>query len=727
MKKRLFLLIYLLVVALGASATHIVGGEFELRHLAAYNYRLTLNLYYDEVNGDPAAIDPVISVGIFEKASNRLMMTRQVSIRSRSNVPYTNIDCTVGQLKTGKVVYHDDIVLDPSLFTHPDGYYIVYERCCRNRTINNIINPEAAANTFYMEFPPVVRDRQAFRNSSPVLFPPLSDYACRNELFYFDFGGTDPDGDSLVYDMVTPLNGSSSQFNPAPPPSRAPHSTIMWQAGYSPASQILGSPPVNIDSRTGRLVVQPSAAGLYVFGVRCQEFRGGRKIGEVRRDFQLLVLNCTRNEPPKILATERGTKKYYNNGEVLQISPSSQRCIDIYFTDPDPNEPLEFFTRPVNFTDNSFTVEGNTSGMVNSGNGADTLTATLCFPLCYDTQGKIYELDFIVRDNGCSLPKLDTLRLRFLVEPLPDTPPSLSLSTPDRVFEVEDGGVIAFNVTGNDPDQDVISVTAAGVGFNLNSQKITFAPKTGVGPLTSAFNWELDCQAMKQKSYQIEFLVTSEKCGKQVVTKEVVEVRTRYDNSLPILSSDQTARVFEMELNQEMEANFLGEDIDLHGLVLEAVGVGFNLADYGMTFTAVNGNGNATGKFNMVANCEIFEQGAVRVDFNLREDACVVSPVQTIKLEFKVKVPDISEFLPSNIFTPNGDGKNDFFGMPTLPANVCTGSFQNITIFNRWGKEVYSSTEQDFRWDGKHVNAGVYYYVIDYRTNKFKGSVTLVR
>ncbi|WP_187264612.1 gliding motility-associated C-terminal domain-containing protein [Pontibacter beigongshangensis] len=727
MKKQLLLLFYFLFTALSASATHIVGGEFELRHLAAYNYRLTLNLYFDVVNGNPGALDPIITVGIFEKASNRQMMTRQMTIKTQSLVPYTNIDCTVGELVTRKIVYHEDIVLDPSLFTHPQGYYVVWERCCRNQTINNIIAPESAAQAFYMEFPPVVRDRQVFKNSSPVLFPPLSDYACKDELFYFDFGGTDPDGDSLVYDMATPLNGSSSQFNPMPNPSRAPFSTIMWQNGYSTSNQILGSPAIKIDPQTGRLIVRPSTTGLFVFSVRCQEFRDGKKIGEIRRDFQLLVLNCQRNEPPKILATERGTKKYYNNGEVLRISPTGERCIDIYFTDPDPKEPLVFFTRPVNFTDDSFTVEGNTSGVVNAGTGADTLTATVCFPLCYDTKGQVYELDFIVRDDGCSLPKLDTLRLRFLVEPLPDAPPTLALSTPDRVFAVEEGDVISFHVTGDDPDRDVISMAAVGVGFNLSSQKVTFNPRQGAGPLTSDFNWIIDCQALQKDTYQIEFTVTSESCGRMVTTKELIEVRTRYANAPPVMTSDKQAILYELELNEPYEANFLGEDTDLHALTLEAVGDGFNLADYGMTFTAQNGTGNAAAKFNMTANCEIFERGSVRVNFNLRENACVASPVQTIALEFKVKVPDLEEFLPANIFTPNGDGLNDYFGMPTLPANVCTGSFQNITIFNRWGKEVYSSTEQGFRWDGKHVNAGVYYYVIDYRTNKFKGAVTLVK
>ena len=45
----------------------------------------------------------------------------------------------------------------------------------------------------------------------------------------------------------------------------------------------------------------------------------------------------------------------------------------------------------------------------------------------------------------------------------------------------------------------------------------------------------------------------------------------------------------------------------------------------------------------------------------------------------------------------------------------------------RWGKEVFASKAHNFKWDGKSVNDGVYYYVIDYGVDIFRGSVTLVR
>ncbi|WP_425440668.1 gliding motility-associated C-terminal domain-containing protein [Pontibacter mucosus] len=54
-------------------------------------------------------------------------------------------------------------------------------------------------------------------------------------------------------------------------------------------------------------------------------------------------------------------------------------------------------------------------------------------------------------------------------------------------------------------------------------------------------------------------------------------------------------------------------------------------------------------------------------------------------------------------------------------------TFSSIKIYNRWGKEVFRSQDSGFRWDGYGVNDGVYFYVLDYGTTTYKGSVTIVR
>jgi gliding motility-associated-like protein len=67
-----------------------------------------------------------------------------------------------------------------------------------------------------------------------------------------------------------------------------------------------------------------------------------------------------------------------------------------------------------------------------------------------------------------------------------------------------------------------------------------------------------------------------------------------------------------------------------------------------------------------------------------------------------------------NVFTPNNDGKNDFY-TPILPFRFIERV--DMKIYNRWGTLVYETTDPMINWDGRDINnnkavkEGVYYYV----------------
>ena len=74
-----------------------------------------------------------------------------------------------------------------------------------------------------------------------------------------------------------------------------------------------------------------------------------------------------------------------------------------------------------------------------------------------------------------------------------------------------------------------------------------------------------------------------------------------------------------------------------------------------------------------------------------------------------------------NIFTPNGDGINDGFGVEFTPLeNVM--DFQ-MFIYDRWGRLVFSTTDSQTFWDGNNQNGrphaeGVYYCVLSFKNKK---------
>ena len=97
-----------------------------------------------------------------------------------------------------------------------------------------------------------------------------------------------------------------------------------------------------------------------------------------------------------------------------------------------------------------------------------------------------------------------------------------------------------------------------------------------------------------------------------------------------------------------------------------------------------------------------------------------------------IEVIDKSSLIVPNVFTPNGDGKNDVF-------NVIAVNLKSIevTIFDRWGLELYSWDTLDGSWsgeasNGKKASDGTYYYVItaegiDGELYSKKGSFSLIR
>jgi gliding motility-associated-like protein len=117
-------------------------------------------------------------------------------------------------------------------------------------------------------------------------------------------------------------------------------------------------------------------------------------------------------------------------------------------------------------------------------------------------------------------------------------------------------------------------------------------------------------------------------------------------------------------------------------------------------------------------------EGAFQVMLTVHNGAdCVDTLSKWIKVEDKVLVP--------NVFSPDGDGNNDLY-------IIKAGSMKeySLVIFNRFGNEVFNSTDPNEPWDGKtkmgEAPAGTYYFIlkaISLSDKDFsqKGFITLIR
>ncbi len=287
---------WLLVLGLptAAFATHQVGGQLEMQAVGDRpgHFRVIVTNYLED--NVRAATATGGSLGIFRKRDNGLMTSFSVRETSRKPVIFANEVCALARnLKFIVVTFEADVQLTPGTYSDPAGYYLSYQTRNRNAGINNISNPLNTGFTFYLEFPPLQLNGSLLTNSSPHFGGINGEYICLGESFTFPFGGTDPDGDQLRYSMVTPLNQKGTNNNSVSP---APYPDVTWLSGFGATNAVPGSPTLQVDAQTGLLSLTASQVGLFVFAVKVEEFRNGVKIGEVRRDFQFLVIDC----PPTV-------------------------------------------------------------------------------------------------------------------------------------------------------------------------------------------------------------------------------------------------------------------------------------------------------------------------------------------------------------------------------------------------------------------------------------------
>ena len=153
-------------------------------------------------------------------------------------------------------------------------------------------------------------------------------------------------------------------------------------------------------------------------------------------------------------------------------------------------------------------------------------------------------------------------------------------------------------------------------------------------------------------------------------------------------------------------------------------------------FEAESGNGTVTANFSWQTGCINLSGQTHEVILSSFSDGC--SGFDTTYHHFFIKViPDVDGHIEnaSNVFTPNNDGRNEFFSID-VEINPCYDTF-NVLIYDRWGKKIFESSDPLFKWNGTNMFSGTeppegtYFFIIDasFRDIPYRktGSVSLFR
>ena len=290
LKKCIFILFAFLAMTSNSSAEHLVGGEIFYKCLGGDEYEITLKVYRDCYTVTGAPFDNPAAIAVYNTAGDLI---------DNLQAPFTGSNQLEVVINDPCLQAPPDVCVEEAVYTVTTnlpflagGYHIVYQRCCRNPTIVNLIEPDAQGSSYYVHIPELALNTC---NSSPSFnsFPPLA--LCTGEELIFDHSATDSDGDLLVYSLCTPFHGGD-QLNPAPnPPLPPPYTNISWSPGYTAGFPINAAPQLSIDPTSGLLTGVPTQVGQYVVGVCVEEYRNGELISTNKRDFQFNVVICESN------------------------------------------------------------------------------------------------------------------------------------------------------------------------------------------------------------------------------------------------------------------------------------------------------------------------------------------------------------------------------------------------------------------------------------------------
>lgn len=740
----------LLSVGLPLRAAHIIGGVITYECLGGGNYRFTLKIYRDCFGGgapfDSAPGSPLQgTVTVYKGNSSAPFKNIELSGPSITNIlPNISNPCLVAppNVCVEEGVYQFNL----NLPTTNESYHVVYQRCCRNNSISNLVDPGETGATYYIQ---LTKEAQALCNNSPTFndFPPVA--ICTGEPINFDHSANSNDpgqGEVLKYELCNPFVGGGTDqtnatqpFGVAPNPDLPPpYGFVTFSTPYSATYPLSANPALTIDENTGFLTGVPNVVGQFVVGVCVKEYRNGVLISEVRRDFQFNVAKCD----PTVIADIK-------EDEIVTLQGQEYYVVNVCGPQVVEFDNQSFQQQYINSYSWNFNIKG-----------VDTTLSVWDAKLLFPDTGTYYGSLKVNPGLTCG----DTVFIQVNVFPG---------ITADFTFDYDTcrAGPVTFNdlsESGAGPGSIVAWDWDFGDGKKTSEQNpIHIYQVPGQLPVTLMIRDSNDCAGLKTKTIQYfpvpELLVVAPSEFIGCLPADIYfdnlsyPVDEQYDitwdfgdgsgsTEVSPLHTYTTLGTFTVSLNI---VSPLGCQIDTTWEDLITV-LPSPVADF-TYFPDQLSNLQPTASFTDQSIEAIkwkwsFGNSGISIEQNpvytfpdtglqavvlvvFHESGCTDTTIQYLDV-----VPEVRYFLP-NAFTPNGDGTNDGFrGNGSLEG--ATGF--SLSIWNRYGEKLFETDDPNLAWNGRKDNTGklapqgVYVVLVNFKGPrgepfKYKGYATLIK
>lgn len=412
-----------------ALATHLIGGNIGYEYVGPTpgnpnqsRFQITLEAYMDcnSVNWssptNPTGFpEQSVTVGVYEGALNPTNAISHIPTFNQtglflvdSNFVDPNLPqiCDPFNLLSNVCVYLVTYQGTVDVDNSADGYWIVYDRCCRPSGIVNLSGSGAQSFVYSTWIP--AQNGTIVQNSNAVFSDTLLSYICRTDTAYISNIATDPDGDSLVYSLETPYNGITGNGNAGsnPPvmnylnapmnPYTIPPPTALYQTGYN-LNDLLGATGYSaVDPNSGLTTFLTNQIGSFVAAVEIKEYRNGNIVGVTRRNMLLISDNCPNNNAPNQNTTVLDPSAVGPLNYVVEAGDTV--CFDLNYEDLD-NDPVSFEATS-NIFDPAITNPAAT--VISPVQGIGSVSSTICWNTgCHQGRDSAYTVDVMVVDSAC--------------------------------------------------------------------------------------------------------------------------------------------------------------------------------------------------------------------------------------------------------------------------------------------------------------------------------------
>lgn len=719
-----FILLLLVLAPVASQATHLIGGDIQYKYVGDSSgvpnqYRIKL-VIYREATGVGMGANEIVQVSSASCGINQ-NVTVTLSVPEFSAAVYGAYDCIPqsSSVFTPMVrIYTGFVILNQQC---PD-YKMSWSQCCRPGGITSITN--SGGVLFYFEAE--LNNTLGFNSSPTFLSRPIS-YVCIGGYINYLQNASEPNGDSLQYELVPARNNG-------------PNNPVPYAAGYSFSQPISTFPfgPFLMNQMTGNISFVASTVETSVIAIRVNEYRFDStffvwvKVGSSNREIQVTVAgNCNtsvnagvRLDPTapgvNLDAQGRQTKDYdcldstvlLKFTLAIQCQSVSPDGSDFRLTNPN-GQPI-----PIKALIPNCDVNGEST----------TLLVKLFKPLSMNGLYYLYSKkgndgNTLLNKCGKDMNEFDTIVL--IVDDCVD----LAMDLTNVSIDADEHPHIYW---------DVDTTTLPRYLFNM---------------------WRVHRSADDGVSYQVAFTTTDTNLRDWVdLSIDANMVDTKYYryfadaivNGFTQPSTDTVKSIWlRGDMTNTQSIPVAWNSYNAWDSAMYQVQFGRNVpgtppgtylwTDYGAPMldssVVVNNPGLAPGQYSVRVRTVRDSLGP--------DSTFTMNPMQDTAysnwIEFGEPVPPIPPIdtvIVPNVLTPNGDGQNDVFNVRGI---MTYSTMRVVTIMNRYGKVVYRNENYDNAqpWEGRDMSGsrladGVYFYVINLADNpnnarlELKGTVTIL-